>query len=65
MPQMGNEADLRKAAREAHMDRRIIHVESLPDQAGIAAALRRAFTAGPPREDDSGRIFDDLLRRLH
>ena len=47
------------------MDRRIIRVESLPDQAGIAAALRRAFAAGPLGQDDSDRMFDDLLKRLH
>ena len=47
------------------MERRIIRVESLPDQAGIAAALRRAFAAGPAGEDDSDRMFDDLLKRLH
>jgi hypothetical protein len=62
---MESKADLKEAAREVHMDRRIIHVENLPDQAGIAAALRRAFAAGPPREEDSNRLFDDLLRRLN
>jgi hypothetical protein len=47
------------------MDRRVIHVENLPDQAGIAAALRRAFVAGSNREDDCDSLFGDLLRRLH
>lgn len=49
------------------MDRRIIHVERLPDQAGIAAALRRAFDAGRCRseEEDFDRLFGDLLRQLH
>ena len=47
------------------MDRRIIHVESLPDQAGIAAALRRAFAAGPPDRSDADQMFDELLRRMH
>ena len=48
------------------MDRRVIRVESLPDQAGIAAALRRAFAAGAARDDDDcDRLFGDLLRRLH
>jgi hypothetical protein len=47
------------------MERRIIRVESLPDQAGIAAALRRAFVAGPPETDESDSMFEDLLRRLH
>ena len=54
-----------KAVGKIPMERRIIHVESLPDQAGIASALRRAFAAGSPREDDDDRLFDDLLRRLH
>ena len=53
-----------KEADKLRMERRVIRIESLPDQAGIAAALRRAFAAGP-REDDSERMFDDLLRRLH
>jgi hypothetical protein len=47
------------------MERRVNRVESLPDQAGIAAALRRAFAAGLRDEDDSDRMFADLLRRLH
>jgi hypothetical protein len=58
-------ADLKEAAAKLHLERRIIHVESLPDQAGIAAALRRAFAAGPPEATESDRLFDDLLRRLH
>jgi len=53
-----------EAAAELHMERRIIRVDSLPDQAGIAAALRRAFAAGC-QEDDELRQFDELLRRLH
>jgi hypothetical protein len=61
---MAREADLKEAA-ELSMERRIIRVESLPDQAGIAAALRRAFAAGPNEEDQSDRLFEDLLRRLH
>lgn len=52
-----------EAAAERPMERRIILVDSLPDQAGIAAALRRAFTARPADDDDC--LFDDLLRRLH
>ena len=55
----------KEAAAEHHMDRRIIRVESLPDQAGIAAALRRAFSAGQKNEDDSDLMFEDLLKRLH
>ena len=52
-------------ANKLRMERRVIRIESLSDQAGIAAALRRAFAAGPPKEDDSDRMFDDLLSRLH
>jgi hypothetical protein len=62
---MHSKAEPKEAAAEHHMDRRIIHVESLPDQAGIAAALRRAFCAGSSKEDDSDLMFEDLLRRLH
>jgi len=48
------------------MDRRLIRVENLPDQAGIAAALRRAF-AQPPmpacvNDDDP---FAELLKQIH
>jgi hypothetical protein len=57
--------ETKEAAAEHRMERRIIHVESLPDQAGIAAALRRAFAAGPAQEQDCDRMFEDLLRRLH
>jgi hypothetical protein len=52
-----------EAAVERHMDRRIIRVDSLPDHAGIAAALRRAFATAPNGEDL--RPFEDLLKRLH
>jgi hypothetical protein len=61
---MHSNADTKDAAG-LHMDRRIIRVESLPDQAGIAAALRRAFTAGSQDQDESNRMFEDLLSRLH
>ena len=45
------------------MDRRIIRVDTTPTQAGITAALRRAFEAAvtEPRAPD----FADLLRRLN
>jgi hypothetical protein len=56
--------DLKEAAG-FHMDRQLIRVENLPNQAGIAAALRRAFAAGPAEDDDSDRMFEDLLERLH
>lgn len=62
---MANKAQLREAAAELRMERRIIHVERLPDQAGIAAALRRAFAAGQMEKDESDGAFDDLLKRLH
>jgi len=62
---MTSKAELKEAAAERHMERRIIRVECLPDQAGIAAALRRAFAAGPIEGADSDRLFDDLLTRLH
>lgn len=62
---MASKADRLEAAAEHHMDRRIIRVESLPDQAGIAAALRRAFAAGMRDDDESDRLFEDLLKRLH
>jgi hypothetical protein len=61
---MASKADLKEAAKR-HMERRIIRIESLPDQAGIAAALRRAFTAGPPPAEDCDHLFEDLLKRLH
>ena len=44
-------------------DRRLIQIDAFPDQAGIAAALRRAFAAG--RQDESDRDFADLLERLN
>ena len=62
---MASKSELKEAVAELHMDRRVIRVESLPDQAGIAAALRRAFVAGPPIEDDTDLAFEELLRRLH
>ena len=45
------------------MDRRIIQVDMPPTQAGITAALRRAFesAAAEPCERD----FADLLRKLN
>ena len=46
------------------MDRRVIRVDFPPAQAGIAAALRRAFTA-PRGEEPCHQPFEDLLRRLH
>jgi hypothetical protein len=45
------------------MDRRIIRVDMTPTQAGITAALRRAFEAAASAPCD--RDFADLLRRLN
>jgi hypothetical protein len=57
------ERDSLAASELNAMDRRIIQVDLSPTQAGITAALRRAFEAAasePCRHD-----FDDLLRRLN
>ena len=63
---MASRPDRKEAAAGHQMDRRVIRVETLPDQAGIAAALRRAFAAGPaPEEEDCDRLFGDLLKRLN
>lgn len=62
---MARNADTKEEEGERHMDRQVIRVESLPDQAGIAAALRRAFAAGAKNEDETVRMFDELLQRLH
>ena len=50
------------------MDRKIIRVDNIPDQAGITAALRRAFAERPPvpsldHEDDD--CFAALLKQIH
>ena len=44
-------------------DRRPIRLDNLPDQAGLAAMLRRAFDAG--NQQDTDREFADLLERIH
>jgi hypothetical protein len=56
-----------EATVEHRMERRIIRVDCLPDQAGIAAALRRAFAhrPEPARFDEDEDPFAELLRRLH
>lgn len=55
------------AAGKICMERRIIQVDNLPDQAGITAALRRAFTERstpvPQPEDDD--TFTALLKQIH
>jgi hypothetical protein len=45
------------------MDRRVIRVDMPPTQAGITAALRRAFEAAASEPSD--RDFAELLRRLN
>ena len=62
---MPSRAYRKEATVGLRMESQIIRVENLPDQAGIAAALRRAFAAGPRDEEDSDRMFDELLKRLH
>ena len=53
-----------KAAPEANMmDRQIIQVDMSATQAGITAALRRAFEAATSEPCD--RHFEELLRRLN
>ena len=48
------------------MERQIIRVDSLLDQAGIAAALRRAFTERPcPACAEDHDPFADLLKQIH
>lgn len=44
-------------------ERRIIRVDGLPDQANIAALLRRAFAAA--RQEQTDGDFADLLDRIH
>jgi hypothetical protein len=45
------------------MDRRVIRIDMTPTQAGITAALRRAFEAAAWEPCD--RDFGELLRRLN
>jgi hypothetical protein len=49
--------------RSSNMDRQTIHVDMHSTQAGITAALRRAFQAAATEPCD--RDFSDLLRRLN
>jgi hypothetical protein len=56
---------LLKGAETDQMDRRLIRVEFPPAQAGIAAALRRAFQAAPLHADVADRDIDELLARLN
>lgn len=59
---MNYESKIRRSEQADH-DRRIIRVDTVPDQAGIAASLRRAFEAG--RREDTEEEFKDLLERIH
>jgi len=45
------------------LDRRLIQVDLTPTQAGITAALRRAFVAAAA--EPCAHDFEDLLRRLN
>ncbi|MEO7814620.1 MAG: hypothetical protein ABIR87_04160 [Sphingomicrobium sp.] len=55
-----------EATGEDHMERRIIRVDNLPDQAGIAAALRRAFAERPVLACfDDNDPFAALLKQIH
>jgi hypothetical protein len=51
------------AARLVARDRRVIQIDMSPTQAGITAALRRAFEAAAAEPCD--RDFEELLRRLN
>ena len=57
------ERDILSASELNTMDRRVIQVDMSPTQAGITAALRRAFEAAAA--EPSERDFADLLRRLN
>lgn len=57
------ERDSLSASELNAMDRRIIQVDLTPTQAGITAALRRAFQAAA--REPCAHDFDDLLRRLN
>jgi hypothetical protein len=51
------------SAAEVNMDRKIIRIDTAPCNAGITAALRRAFEAAAA--EPSERDFAELLRRLN
>lgn len=61
----------RNAAGHHLMERQLIRVDDLPDQAGIAAALRRAFETRPVSaclendDDDDDDPFAVLLGQIH
>ena len=61
---MNVESEMDSASeRSRSIDRQTIHVDMDSTQAGIAAALRRAFQAAATEPSD--RDFADLLRRLN
>ena len=61
---MNVESEIDSASeRSRSIDRQTIHVDMDSTQAGIAAALRRAFQAAAAEPSD--RDFADLLRRLN
>jgi hypothetical protein len=60
---MDLERDTLSASELITMDRQVIRVDMPPTQAGITAALRRAFEAAASEPCD--RDFADLLRRLN
>lgn len=57
------------AAGNRLMERQLIQFDDFPDQAGIAAALRRAFETRPVSacldDDDDDDTFAVLLRQIH
>ena len=55
-----------EAAAEIIVERRIIQIDSMPDQAGITAALRRAFAERPLSDClDDDDPFEQLLKQIH
>jgi hypothetical protein len=57
------ERDILAESELIPMDRRVIRVDIPPAQAGITAALRRAFEAAASEPCD--RDFAELLRKLN
>ena len=60
---MKEEEDVEPQTEWSQMDRRVIRVDFPSAQAGITAALRRAFAAAASEPTD--RDFAELLRRLN
>ena len=57
------ERNTQSASKLNSMDRRVIQLDMSPTQAGITAALRRAFEAAA--SEPAARDFADRLRRLN